>query len=296
LKPLKAYIEKNLASGFIQQSSSPAAAPILFAKKKDGGLQLCVYYRALILATVKNRHPLLLISELLDEVREARIFTKLDFRNAYHLIRIQTGDEFKTAFRTCYSQFEYQVMPFQLTNAPATFHAYIDDCLRPYIDDFTVCYLDDILIYSTNEKEQEDHVPKVLQHLQEFGLYCKAEKSQFGVREVGFLGFVINSNGIGMESDRISTIEDWPTPESVRDVQVLLGFAKFYRRFIRKYGKVTAPISNFVKTQGTRKWEWTRGAELAFQKLQKRPLPTHRSSTTSTRKNRSFCRPMQAAS
>jgi len=186
-------------------------------------------------------------------VREARTFTKLDIRNAFHLIRIKEGNEFKTAFRTRYGQFKYRVMPFGLTNAPGTFQAYIDDCLRPYIDDFTVCYLDDILIYSNNEKEHEDHVRKVLQCPQEFGLYCKAEKCQFGVREVGFLGFVINSDGIDMESDRISTIEDWPSPESVWDVQVLLGFTNFYRRFNRKHAKVTAPISNLVKTQGTRK-------------------------------------------
>ena len=121
---------------------------------------MCVDYRALNLGTVKKRYPLPLISELLDRVREARIFTKLDLRNAYHLIRIKEGDEFKTAFRTRYGQFEYRVMPFGLTNAPATFQAYIDDCLRPYIDDFTVCYLDDILIYSTNEEEHKDHIRK----------------------------------------------------------------------------------------------------------------------------------------
>ena len=142
-----------------------------------------------------------------------------------------------------------------------------------------MCFLDDILIYSTNEKEHEDHVRMVLQRLQDFGLYCKAEKCHCGVREVGSLGFVINSDGIGMESDRISTIEDWPTAESVWDVQVLLGFANFYRRFIRIYAKVTAPISNLLKTQGSRKWVWTRDAELAFRKL-KRPLPKNRSSST----------------
>ena len=202
-------------------------------------------------------------------MREAWIFTKLDLRNAYHLIRVKEGDEFKTEFRTRYGQFEYRVMPFGLTNAPATFQAYIDDCLRPYIDDFTVCYLDDILIYSANEEEHEDHVRKVLQRLQEFGLYCKAEKCQFGAREVGVLGFVINSDGIGMESDPISTIEDWPTPESVRDVQLLLGFTNFYRRFIRKYAKLTAAISNMLMTQGSREWEWTRDAALAFRKLKK---------------------------
>jgi hypothetical protein len=131
LKMLKPYIETNLASSFVQRSSSPAAALILFAKKKDGGLRLCVDYRALNLGTVKNRYPLPLLSELLNRLREARIFTKLDLLNAYHLIRIKEEEEFKTAFRTRYSQFEYQVMPFGLSNAPATFQAYIDDCLRP---------------------------------------------------------------------------------------------------------------------------------------------------------------------
>jgi len=147
-----------------------------------------VDYRALNLGTIKNRYPLPLISELLDRVREARIFTKLDLRNAYHLIRIKEGDKYKTAFRTRCGQFEYSVMPFGLTNVPATFQAYIDDCLRPYIDELAVCYLDDILIYSTNEKEHEEHVRNMLQRLQEFHLYCKAEKCQFGVLEVGYLG------------------------------------------------------------------------------------------------------------
>jgi len=166
-------------------------------------------------------------------------------------------------------------MPFGMTNAPATFQAYIDDWLRPHIDDFAVCYLDDILIYSTNEEEHEEQVRKVLERLRQFGLYGKAGKCRFGVSEVGFLGFVISPDGIGMESDRISTIEDWPTPESVRDVPVLLGFTNFYRRFIRKYAKVTTPISDLQKkeensrTSKLVKWEWTQDAELAFLKLKR---------------------------
>jgi len=269
LKTLKAYIETHLASGFIQRLSSQAAAPIIFAKKKDGGLRFCVDYRALNLRTVKNQYPLPLISELLDRVRGARIFTKLDLRNAYHLIRIKQGDEYQTAFHTRYGQSKYRVMTFGLTNALATIQAYIDDWLWPYIDNFTVCYLEDILIYSTNEDDHEDHVRKVLERLWEFGLYCKAEKCQFGLSEVAFLGFIINSEGVGMESDRISTIEDWPTPKSVRDVQVLLGFTNFYRRFIRKYAKVMTPILDLLKTTGSPRWEWMRDAELAFRKLKK---------------------------
>jgi hypothetical protein len=112
-------------------------------------------------------------------------------------------------------------MPFGLTNTPATFQSHIDDCLWPYIDDFPVCYLDNILIYSANEKEHEEHVYQVLQRLKESSLYCKAEKCQFGVSDVGFLGIVITPDGVGMKSDRISTIEDWPTPKSVTDMDRL---------------------------------------------------------------------------
>jgi hypothetical protein len=160
-------------------------------------------------------------------------------------------------------------MPFRLTNALVTFQASIDDFLRPYIDDFTVCYLDDILLCSANKEKHEEHIQIVLQRLQELGLYRKAEKCQFRVRDVGFLRLVINSEGIGMQSDRIPTIEDWPTPESVQDVQVLLGFTNFYWRFIRNYAKVTAPISILLRTPGSWKCEWTRDAELPFRKLKK---------------------------
>jgi RNase H-like domain found in reverse transcriptase/Reverse transcriptase (RNA-dependent DNA polymerase)/Integrase zinc binding domain/Chromo (CHRromatin Organisation MOdifier) domain/Integrase core domain len=269
LAALKAYIETNLANGFIRRSTSPAAAPILFVKKKDGSLRLCVDYRALNKVTVKNRYPLPLISEMLDRVRGAKIFTKLDLRGAYNLIRIREGDEYKTAFRTRYGQFEYRVMPFGLTNAPATFQAYMDECLAPYIDDFAVCYLDDILIYSKDPREHEEHVCKVLAKLKEFGLYCKASKCEFSVRKVQFLGFVISEDGVAMEADRISTIEDWPAPKSVKDVQTLLGFTNFYRRFIRKYAKITAPISDLLKSTRDSRWEWTQAASRAFQKLKR---------------------------
>jgi hypothetical protein len=215
---------------------------------------------------------------MLDRVREARIFTILDLRGAYNLIRVTQGDEYKTAFRPCYGQFKYRVMSFGLINAPATFQSYIDDCLRPYIDDIAVCYLHDILIYSTNEKEHEAHLCQVLQRLKEFGIYCKAEKCQFGGLEIGFLGFVITPDGVGMESDRISTIENSPTPKSTRDVQVLLGLTNSYRRFFRKYAKVTLPLTELLKKSetfrgkksgGSAKLEWTWEAELAFQKLER---------------------------
>jgi len=170
LMMLKDYVQENLANGFIQRSSSQAAVPILFARKMDGGLRLCVDYRMLNLATVKNQYPLPLISELLDSVREARIFTTLDLRSACNLIRIKEGEKYKTAFQRCYGQFEYRIMPFGLTISPATFQSYIDDFLWPYIEDLAVYHLDDLLIYSTNEKGHEEHVRQVRQRLKEFGL------------------------------------------------------------------------------------------------------------------------------
>jgi len=222
---------------------------------------------------------------MLDGLRLARIITKLNLRNACHLIRIKEGDEYKTVFCTRYGQFEYQVMPFGMTNAPATFQAYIDDSLRALIDDVAVCYLDDILIQSTNEEEHEEQVRKVIDWLREFSHYTNAEKCHFGITEVGLLGFLISPDRLGMESDLVSMSEDWPTPESVRAVQVLFEFTNFVRRFIRKYSKVTTPISNLLKKAETSrtpkqlKWEWTRDVKLAFRKLNRvfpyAPIPNH---------------------
>ena len=268
LASLKAYIETNLAQGFITRSTSPTAAPIIFVKKKDGSLRLCVDYRALNAITVKNRYPLPLISEMLDRMRKARKFTKLDLRNAYHLIRIREGDEYKTAFRTRYGQFEYRVMPFGLTNAPATFQAYIDAALGPLLDDSVVCYLDDILIFSEDPEQHEAHVIAVLDRLRDNRLFCKASKCEFSVDRVRFLGFEVSSEGVSMEVEKIDSIEQWRTPRSVKDVQIFLGFANFYRRFIAKYAKITAPISNLLR-QSAGKFEWSRAADAAFAQLKR---------------------------
>jgi hypothetical protein len=158
LRVLREYLDTNLASGRIRRSRSPAGAPILFVQKKDGTLRLCVDYRALNSVTVKNRHPLPLISETIDRLSGAAIYTKLDLKDAYHRIRIQEGDEWKTAFRTRYGHFEYMVMPFGLTNAPATFQAYINEALMGLLDITTVAYMDDIVIFSNSREEHVKHV------------------------------------------------------------------------------------------------------------------------------------------
>jgi hypothetical protein len=283
LRVLREYIDTNLANGRIRRSESPAGAPILFVQKKDGTLRLCVDYRALNSVTVKNRHPLPLITETIDRLSGAAIYTKLDLKDAYHRIRIMEGDEWKTAFRTRYGHFEYVVMPFGLTNAPATFQAYINEALMGLLDLIAVAYMDDIMIYSFEREEHAEHVRKVLRRLRKYGLFAKLSKCEFSTTSVDFLGFRISTAGVSMDPSRVQAIEDWPAPTSFREIQVFLGFANFYRGFIVYYSAVVAPItdllSGMVKGKKTGPFEWTEAANDAFRVLKDRfstaPLLVH---------------------
>ncbi len=192
--------------------------------------------------TKKNRYPLPLISGLLDRLCTGKIFTKLDLHGAYNLLRIRPGDEWKTTFRTCYGHFEYTVMPFGLTNAPAVFQHLMNDIFRDYMDEFVVVYLDDILIFSKDQEIHDKHVRLVLATLREHGLYAKLEKCEFDKSSVAFLGYVISLVGIFMDKSKVETIQCWATPYSVKDVQRFLGFANFYRRFIKGYSKIATPL------------------------------------------------------
>lgn len=153
LSELRRYLEDSLQKGWIRRSTSSAGALILFVPKKDDGLRLCVDYRGLNAVTVKNRHPLPLITETLNRLCGVKVFSKLDLKDAYHRLRIREGDEWKTAFRTRYGHFEYLIMPFGLANAPATFQAYINRALIGLVDVTCVVYLNDILIYSAEPAE-----------------------------------------------------------------------------------------------------------------------------------------------
>ena len=162
LKTLREFLNKHLNIGFIQPSRSSHRAPILFIKKKDGSLQLCVDFHGLNKVTKKDRYPLPLISDLLDTPRKARIYSKIDLCHAYHLVQIAKGDEWKTAFKTCYGSYEWLVMPFGLTNSLAAFQRFMNDILGDLLDKCIVVYLDDILIYSDNLKEHKEHIRELL--------------------------------------------------------------------------------------------------------------------------------------
>ena len=180
----------------------------MFVPKKDGTDRLCVDYRQLNDITIKNQYPLPNITELQDRLSRAKIFTALDLRDGYHLIRIKKGEEWKTAFRTRYGHYEYTVMPFGLTNAPATFQELINNVLRPYLDIFVIAYLDDILIYLEEEEQHTEHVKQVLQALDEYSLRLKLKKCEFHKTKVNFLGYVVGVNGVQMSEEKIEVIKN----------------------------------------------------------------------------------------
>ena len=247
LAVLREYIDLHLKTGFIRPSKSPSGAPILFAKKPDGSLRLCVDYRGLNNLTIKNWYPLPLVGESLDRLGRARRFTKIDLTWAYHRVRIKERDEWKTAFQTRYGHYEYQVLPFGLSNAPATFQAYINTILAKNLDVFVIVYLDDILIYSENVKDHVEHVRWVLERLREHSLFANLKKCSFHTDEVKFLGYLVSSKGVQIEKSRVESIKNWPEPTSVREIQVFIGFANFYRRFIREFSRIAAPLTALVK-------------------------------------------------
>ena len=255
LKVLREHLDKELANGWIRPSKSPAGAPILFAKKKDGSLRLCIDYRGLNAVTVKDRYPLPLIQESLDRLAQATVYTKLDLREAYHRVRVKEGDEWKTAFRTRYGHFEYTVMPFGLSNAPGTFQAHVNAALSDLLDISCIVFIDDILIFSQSQEEHVRHVQQVLERLGDRKLYCKLSKCEFFKDQVGFLGFVVGPEGVQMEPERVQVIQEWPEPQSIHDIRVFIGFANYYRRFIKGFSGIAAPLNRMtegVKAAGRR--------------------------------------------
>ncbi|RXW12480.1 hypothetical protein EST38_g13373 [Candolleomyces aberdarensis] len=219
-KALGEYLDANLKKGFIRRSTSPAASPILFVRKKTGDLRLCVDYRGLNAITKKNRYPLPHIDDLLDRTQGCKFFTVIDLKNTFNLIRIREGDEWKTAFRTPLGLYEYLVMPFGLSNAPSVFQAFIQDTLRDFLGVFCVVYLDDILIFSRTQEEHDEQVKLILDRLKNARLYANPQKCEFDKSEVEYLGYIIGADGIKMNPKKLATISEWPTPRSSHDVQI----------------------------------------------------------------------------
>ena len=247
LLAVKKYLNENLKKGFIVDSQAPFASPTLFVKKANGSLRFCVDFRKLNALTRKDRYPLPLMDETFARLSRAKVFTKLDIRQAFHRIRMHPDSEDLTTFRTRYGAYKCKVLPFGLTNGPATYQRYMNNVLFNYLDAFCTAYLDDILIYSENELEHELHVKKVLQRLRDAGLQADISKSEFGVKRTKYLGFIISTDGIQVDPDKIEVIRTWEPPMTVKGIQSFLGFCNFYRRFIRDYSRIAKPLSNLVR-------------------------------------------------
>ncbi|KAK3544947.1 hypothetical protein QTP86_029196, partial [Hemibagrus guttatus] len=265
-KAMEEYIAEALAQGYIRPSTSPAASSFFFVAKKDGGLRPCIDYRALNKITVKFRYPLPLVPAALERLRGATVFSKLDLRSAYNLIRIREGDEWKTAFVTPTGHYEYLVMPYGLANAPSVFQDFMHEVLRDFLHRFVLVYIDDILIYSRSMADHQRHVTEVLRRLRSHHLFLKAEKCLFHQPSVQFLGYVIDRSGVRMDETKVAAVRDWPRPTSVKELQRFLGFANFYRRFIRGYSSVTSPLTNLLRNK-PKSLTWNPTALQAFDTL-----------------------------
>ncbi|KAL4013702.1 hypothetical protein IC575_025885 [Cucumis melo] len=238
LKELKVQLQELLDKGFIRPSVSPWGAPVLFVKKKDGSMRLCIDYRKLNKVTVKNRYPLPRIDDLFDQLQGATVFSKIDLRSGYHQLRIKDGDVPKTAFRSRYGHYEFIVMSFGLTNAPAVFMDLMNRVFREFLDTFVIVFIDDILIYSKTEAEHEEHLRIVLQTLRDNKLYAKFSKCEFWLKQVSFLGHVVSKAGVSVDPAKIEAVTGWTRSSTVSEVCSFLGLA----------GKVVAYASRQLKS------------------------------------------------
>ncbi|KJZ71398.1 hypothetical protein HIM_09186 [Hirsutella minnesotensis 3608] len=244
---LRKTLTELLDKGFIRAISSPASAPVLFVRKPGGGLRFCIDYRGLNAITKKDRYPLPLIEEALRSLSKAKWLTKLDVIAAFHKIRVEEGDEWKTAFRTRYGLYEWLVTPFGLTGAPATFSAlgYINHTLRDFLDEFCSAYIDDIL----------DLFERLI-----------STKCDFEAKSVKYLGFIVEAGkGIRVNPEKVQAIQQWQRPRSVKGVRSFVGFANYYRQFIPKFSNIAAPLTALTKKDVV--FTWSKECDKAFEDL-----------------------------
>ncbi|MBW0507595.1 hypothetical protein O181_047310 [Austropuccinia psidii MF-1] len=237
----------NVEKGFIWRSFSSTGAPVLFVKKKDGGLRLYVYYRKLNAVTRKNKYHVPPVNQLLTVFNGSSIFSKIDLRGAYTLLRIKEGDEHLTCFRTKYGSYEYLVMPFGLTNAPASFQNLVNNIFYDLLDTYVVIYLDYIMVFYKSEEEHFTHVSTVLSILRSNNLFSKASECLFHVSSVEYLGYVASSEVLKMDQAKVQQILNWPPPRNLKALQSFLGFANFYRCFIKNYSKKISSLTSLLK-------------------------------------------------
>ncbi|KAK1616665.1 hypothetical protein QYE76_022182 [Lolium multiflorum] len=266
-KEIQKQVQALLDKGYIRISLSPCAVPVILVPKKDGTWRMCVDCRAINNITIRYRHPIPRLEDMLDELSGVVVFSKIDLRSGYHQIRMKEGDEWKTAFKTKFGLYEWLVMPFGLTNAPSTFVRLMNHVLRDFIGKFVVVYFDDILIYSRNESDHTIYIRHVLQVLRDNKLYGNLEKCIFCKDKVIFLGYVVSKHGVEVDVSKIEAIQNWPTPMNVSQVRSFHGLAGFYRRFVPNFSTIAAPLNDLTKKGVV--FEWGAAQDHAFDELKR---------------------------
>ena len=258
-------MEELLEKGLIKESLSPCAIPVILVPKKDGTWRMCIDCRAMNKITIKYRHPIPRLDDMLDELCGSSVFSKIDLRSGYHQIRMKPGDEWKTAFKTKFGLYEWLVMPFGLTNAPSTFMRLMNHVLKPFINKFVVVYFDDILVYSKTIEEHVIHLRQVFDVLLQERLFANLKKCSFCVEKVVFLGFVVSANGIEVDEEKVESIKSWPTPTNATEVRSFHGLASFYRRFVKGFSSIASPLTELIKKDVP--FVWGDEQEKSFQAL-----------------------------
>jgi hypothetical protein len=234
--------------------------------------RMCVNYHSLNEVTIKNKYLLPRIADLFDQLKRACVFSKIDLRSGYHQLKIRATDIPKTTFITRYGLYEYMVMSFGLTNAPAYFMYLMNKVFMEYLDRFVVVFIDDIFIFSKNEEDHDEHLRVVLQKLRENQLYAKLSKCEFWLKEVSFLGHIISEGRIYVDPSKVKGVLSWKTPQNISDIKSFLGLAGYYRRFIEGFSKISKPMTELLVKGNT--FEWMPGHETSFQEMKKRLTTT----------------------
>ena len=266
LKATKEYVEGLLRKGKIRPSKSPYGAPLFFVKNKDEPLRGVVDYRALNRITKRNNAPLPRSDEMFDLIGEAKVFSRMDLKTGFHQIRVREKDIEKTAFNTKYGQFEYLVMPMGLCNSPATFQSLMNRIFYDCVDVFMVVYMDDLLIFSKDEESHIRHLETVLSRLKENKLYVSPKKCEFMKNELDFLGLVVGKEGIRVNPKKVEVLKTWPKPKTLTEVRSFMGLLQFFRRFIKDFSKISAPLTNLTK-KGVGIQKWDESCDEAFDTL-----------------------------